>query len=112
LIGSAGAIVAARRLRIPQPQLAVPRLPPFPSRRALAIALIPVLVAVAAGIGLAATAAPPFRVRALDIGQGDAFLVEAGGKLALVDGGPDPARLLAELGTSLRRGGGASISSC
>ena len=47
------------------------------------------------------TAAPAFRVRALDIGQGDAYLVEVGGKIALIDGGPDPARLLAELGASL-----------
>ena len=51
--------------------------------------------------GLAATAAPAFRVRALDIGQGDAYLVEAGGKVAIIDGGPDPNRLLAELGASL-----------
>jgi len=101
LIGSVGVIFAARRLRIPVPQLGGPRRPALPSRRALTIAFIPVLVAVAAGIGIAATAAPPFRVRALDIGQGDAFLVEAGGRIALVDGGPDPARLLAELGTSL-----------
>jgi competence protein ComEC len=41
------------------------------------------------------------RVRALDIGQGDAFLVEFDGKTLLVDGGPDPTRLLAELGASL-----------
>jgi competence protein ComEC len=40
-------------------------------------------------------------VRALDIGQGDAFLVEFDGKTLLVDGGPDPTRLLAELGASL-----------
>ena len=59
------------------------------------------MLVVAIGAGLAATAAPAFRVRALDIGQGDAFLVEAGGKLALIDGGPDPNRLLAELGASL-----------
>ena len=41
------------------------------------------------------------RVRALDVGQGDAFLVEFDGRTLLVDGGPDPTRLLAELGASL-----------
>ena len=41
------------------------------------------------------------RVRALDVGQGDAFLVEVGGRTLLIDGGPDPGRLLAELGASL-----------
>ena len=41
------------------------------------------------------------RVRALDVGQGDAFLIEVSGRTMLVDGGPDPARLLAELGASL-----------
>jgi competence protein ComEC len=41
------------------------------------------------------------RVRALDVGQGDAYLVEFDGRTLLVDGGPDPARLLAELGVSL-----------
>jgi competence protein ComEC len=37
----------------------------------------------------------------LDVGQGDAYLVEFDGTTLLVDGGPDPARLLAELGASL-----------
>jgi competence protein ComEC len=41
------------------------------------------------------------RVRALDVGQGDAFLVEFDGRTLLIDGGPDPARLLAQLGASL-----------
>ena len=40
-------------------------------------------------------------MRALDIGQGDAFLVEFDGRTVLIDGGPDPSRLLAELGASL-----------
>jgi competence protein ComEC len=73
----------------------------MPSRRAIALATVPLRLFGAIGAGLAATAAPAFRVRALDIGQGDAFLIEAGGKLALIDGGPDAARLLAELGASL-----------
>jgi len=44
---------------------------------------------------------PEVRVRALDIGQGDAYLVELGGATLLIDGGPDPARLMEELGASL-----------
>ena len=98
------AVVAARRVHIPMPHVALPRPPGItarPSRRALAIVSVPVLVVAALLAGILATASPAFRVRALDIGQGDAFLVEAGGKLALIDGGPDPNRLLAELGASL-----------
>ena len=44
---------------------------------------------------------PEVRVRALDVGQGDAYLVELGGATVLIDGGPDPARLMVELGASL-----------
>lgn len=98
---SAAAVVAARRVHVPLPRISPPSLPPLPSRRGLAIALGPVVLAAAVAAGLIATAAPPFRIRALDIGQGDAYLVEVGGKVALIDGGPDPARLLAELGASL-----------
>lgn len=98
--GSVGAVVAARRVRVPLVQVQLPR-PARPPRRAITLILGSIVVVVAIGAGLAATTAPAFRVRALDIGQGDAFLVEAGGKLALIDGGPDPNRLLAELGASL-----------
>jgi len=101
LAASAAAVLAARRLRLPAPRFSPPALPARPSRRAIAIALGPVLLTAAIAAGLVATAAPPFRIRALDIGQGDAYLVEVGGKIALIDGGPDPARLLAELGASL-----------
>jgi competence protein ComEC len=41
------------------------------------------------------------RVIALDVGQGDAYLVDVGNALALIDGGPDPARVLDELGATL-----------
>jgi competence protein ComEC len=41
------------------------------------------------------------RLRALDIGQGDAFLLESDGRYALIDGGPDPALLLRRLGEAL-----------
>ena len=97
----AGAIVVARRIGIPIPVVSLPRPPAVPSQRTIGLAIAPLLVIVAVGIGLSATAAPAFRVRALDIGQGDAFLVEVDGRIALIDGGPDPNRLLAELGASL-----------
>ncbi|HSW95288.1 MAG TPA: ComEC/Rec2 family competence protein [Patescibacteria group bacterium] len=98
---STAAVIAARRIRLPVPRLSAPALPPLPSRRAIAIALGSLMLVAAIAAGLLATAAPSFRVRALDIGQGDAYLVEVGGKIVLIDGGPDPARLLAELGASL-----------
>src|SRR5205814_5642452 len=97
----AGAVVAVRRLAIRLPRIVLPRPPAPPSRRAVAIACAPVLLIATILAGTLATASPAFRIRALDIGQGDAFLVEAGGKIALIDGGPDPARLLAELGAAL-----------
>jgi competence protein ComEC len=72
------------------------------TRRALWIAVaLGVIVVVA---GTTAVLWPPptgIRVRALDVGQGDAFLVEFDGRTLLIDGGPDPSRLLAELGASL-----------
>ena len=99
---SAGVIVAARHVRIRLPHLKWPHVPrpPLPSRRAAAVILVAGLAIIGIGAGLAA-GSPSFRVRALDIGQGDAFLVETAGKIALIDGGPDPNRLLAELGASL-----------
>jgi len=84
------------------PRLRWPRMPapsPVPRR--------PLWIAVGLAVVLSATAAvvvlpsAVLRVRALDVGQGDAFLVEISGRTLLVDGGPDPSRLLAELGTSL-----------
>ena len=63
-------------------------------------ALVAILVAGSAAAVLWPTSSG-IRVRALDVGQGDAFLVEFDGRTLLVDGGPDPNRLLAELGASL-----------
>jgi competence protein ComEC len=47
----------------------------------------------------AGSAAPrgALRIAVLDVGQGDAILIEYHGKKMLIDGGPDPARLSAEL---------------
>ena len=58
-------------------------------------------IAVAGCVAVTAEPPPPLRVVALDVGQGDAFLVRVAGATALVDGGPDPNRLLAELGATL-----------
>ncbi len=71
-----------------------------PLRRAAMVVLLAAL-----GPALAFAAAPitssTVRVLALDVGQGDAYLVDTGSALALIDGGPDPARLLDELGATL-----------
>ncbi len=57
------------------------------------ILLVVAAVAVRPGTGL--------RVLALDVGQGDAYLIEVDGHRALIDGGPDPGRLLEVLGATL-----------
>ena len=83
----------AQRVRlpaIPRPSLTLPRAAP------IALPVVVLVVAVAWP-----GPAPEVRVRALDVGQGDAYLVELGGATMLIDGGPDPARLLAVLGASL-----------
>jgi competence protein ComEC len=80
------------------PRVVLPRIRPL--ARPVAASLVAVVVVVA----LVGQLWPPpaaVRVRALDVGQGDAFLVELGGRVLLIDGGPDPSRLLAELGASL-----------
>ena len=64
--------------------------------RAATVALV-IAVSVAGGV-VAARPAGIARISILDVGQGDAILVEGsrGGRL-LIDGGPDPGRLLIEL---------------
>ena len=60
-----------------------------------------------ATVGVAAAQQPPSRelvVRMLDVGQGDATLIENGGSRVLIDGGPDTARF-ARLLDSLRLNG-------
>lgn len=59
------------------------------------------LAALPAAVAAALPAAPSVRVVALDVGQGDAYLVEVGGARALIDGGPDGSRVLAELAATL-----------
>ena len=92
----------AGRVRFPRPPgIRLGARPRLPRLAFAAGAVVGVVVLVA---GAAAFLWPPpsgIRVRALDIGQGDAFLVEFDGRTVLIDGGPDPSRLLAELGASL-----------
>jgi len=76
---------AVRRISLPRQGIAV----------ALALAIAPA-VAVAAW-----PASSGVRVVALDVGQGDAYLVEIAGAFALIDGGPDPSRVIDELGATL-----------
>ena len=73
--------------------------PPLRSDRAVRTLAIILALAVAT-VAVAAAARPDGRVHvvALDVGQGDAILVETpGGGRLLVDGGPDPDRLLVAL---------------
>jgi len=91
------AAVAVARARPPSLLAPAVRLP---GRRATAAGAV-VALAVAIPLVILGARAPELRVRILDVGQGDAFLIESRGRFALVDGGPDPARLLAQLGASL-----------
>ena len=70
----------------------------------LTAAAVALAIALIAGTAVAAASlsrSSGFRLRALDIGQGDAYLLESDGRYALVDGGPDPALLLRRLGEVL-----------
>ena len=87
------------RGRLPVPRIALPSFPAPSAPPRAALLAIPALL-VAAVLAWPATD-PDARVRALDVGQGDAYLVELGGATLLIDGGPDPARLMEELGASL-----------
>jgi len=91
--------------RIALPVIAAPRgaqlAAPRGALRAPRGALLAVPALLVAGALVWPSVEPDVRVRALDVGQGDAYLVELGGATVLIDGGPDPARLMEELGTSL-----------
>jgi competence protein ComEC len=72
---------------------------PAPPRAAVAVV---VLLAIAPAIALSVwPTSRSVRVIALDVGQGDAYLVDVGDALALIDGGPDPSRVLDVLGATL-----------
>jgi competence protein ComEC len=94
-----------RITQIAPPTCATPRAVPIAvPRGVVAIPRGVLLVApalVVAAVLVWPSTEPDVRVRALDVGQGDAYLVEFGGATVLIDGGPDPARLMEELGASL-----------
>ena len=71
------------------------------ARRIMRIAAGGAVIALVIAASLVAFRGSPSRLRALDVGQGDAFLLEHAGAVVLIDGGPDPRRLLALLGGSL-----------
>jgi competence protein ComEC len=101
-----GPAVGARLIRAVRARVRVPRTPSvrLSPRRGLALSVsvaLGVIVLVAGTTALLWPPPPGIRVRALDVGQGDAYLVEFDGRTLLIDGGPDPSRLLAELGASL-----------
>ncbi|MDP9282372.1 MAG: ComEC/Rec2 family competence protein, partial [Chloroflexota bacterium] len=93
-------IAAVRGAPLIRGHIRLPRiaLPSFAAPRGALLAVPALLVA---GVLAWPSAEPEVRVRALDVGQGDAYLVELGGVTLLIDGGPDPARLMEELGASL-----------
>ena len=70
-------------------------------RRLVRLAAGGAVIALVIAATLVAVQGSPSRLRALDVGQGDAFLLEHAGAVVLIDGGPDPRRLLALLGGSL-----------
>lgn len=74
---------------------------PSPARHRAAVLALVAAVTVAGGVAMARPAGVA-RVSILDVGQGDAILVEGsrGGRL-LIDGGPDPDRLLVALDTRI-----------
>ena len=98
---------ARRDSRSPRFVLRVPPLPRLPDLRRADRPTRLVAVAVAASVlGLVLVAAHradrQVRVDVLDVGQGDAILVEGDrGSRLLIDGGPDPGRLLSALDARL-----------
>jgi competence protein ComEC len=102
---AAVALIRRARWTAPGVRWAVPRAlalsvrMPELSRGAVAVVLA---IAIAPGVALFAwPASRSVRVIALDVGQGDAYLVDVGDALALIDGGPDPTRVLDVLGATL-----------
>ena len=108
LVGAAialGALVLAlRRTRHPATgPILRPWQPPPPAasptgRRRAPAALLALVLVAATSVALVARPGPSLAVSVLDIGQGDAILLQAGdGMRLLVDGGPDPDLLVRRL---------------
>ncbi len=110
LVGAAMAAVAlglalraTRRggVAAPDPDPVEAPLPDRPTQRrrrqTLAAVTLVVVVVAAASVVLVARPQPGLQVSILDIGQGDAILLQADGERMLVDGGPDPDLLVHRL---------------
>src|SRR5205807_3805925 len=93
---AAAAVPAAATSAATSRRRAIPRAPHGRARRVTAVLLGSAVLAVA--LALIHRPDGTTRITVLDVGQGDAILVEGsrGGRL-LVDGGPDPSRLLVVL---------------
>ncbi len=72
-------------------------------RRVPAKFVVPPLIIVAALVWTAAVTVPDDRLHVffLDVGQGDAILIQKGHQQILIDGGPDPEKICLELGDKL-----------
>lgn len=72
-------------------------------RRVPAKFVVPPLIIVAALVWIAAITVPDNRLHVffLDVGQGDAILIQKGHQQILIDGGPDPDKICLELGDKL-----------
>ena len=88
---------AGRTSAVP-PSPSPPRPTPTPRHRRAPAALLVMALVAATSVALVARPTPALQVSVLDIGQGDAILLEAGdGTRLLVDGGPDPDLLVRRL---------------
>ena len=90
-----GLVALSRRAASPSEQSAEPKIG-ISGRVSAAGGVVILLVSSLLSSGSAA-APGSLRISVLDVGQGDAILVELQGRRMLIDGGPDPARLSVEL---------------
>lgn len=90
-----GLVALNRRAASPSEQSAEPKIG-ISGRVSAAGGVVILLVSSLLSSGSAA-APGSLRISVLDVGQGDAILVELQGRRMLIDGGPDPARLSVEL---------------
>lgn len=102
-VALAAAVFGVRRVAGARPSwlraFGVPSIawPSISVRPAAAMAVGAVVFAGSAATVSAFPRASGFAVHALDVGQGDAYLIESDGRYALVDGGPDGALLMRRL---------------
>jgi competence protein ComEC len=92
-------VVAWRVARFARTPRVTFRTVPVPRRAIVAACCVAMLAAAVAARSLPGPSA--LRLHVLDVGQGDAFLLESDGRYALIDGGPDRVLLLRRLGEVL-----------